>query len=184
MKTSAVLLVLGLLSPGAVFAQAPLPEAASSFRDFAVAPPALPCSIADMHVRQGGSLQALRTEDGQSRPILTPTLTLTPRNGRAILSATVTAHGYPATPGTSLLVNQPADKNHRPQRRDLATTLQVSMKPSGNGSFAGELQLTGLAVVTSVDLKSVTYADGTTWKAPSKPECSVEPDPLLLISAR
>jgi hypothetical protein len=184
MKTSFVLLALGLLGFGPAVAQSSALQAASASGNFVVTPSLRPCSVADMHLRQGSSLQMLRAGDGQSRPVMTPTLTLTPRNGRAILAATVTVHGHSAQPGTLPLVAHLIDKGHPSQSQDLATTVKVNMKPAENGSYSAELLLSGFAVVTSVDLKAVTYADGTTWKVQSEPECSVKPDPLLLIGAR
>jgi hypothetical protein len=42
----------------------------------------------------------------------------------------------------------------------------------------------GLTSVNSIDLMSVEYADGSSWKAKSADACSVVPDPIMLISKR
>lgn len=182
MKTSAVLIALGLLVPAPVFAQQPAPQAPGSSAQFEITP--VRCSVADMHLRQGSSLQMRRAADGNTTPVMTPTFTLKPKNGRVLTGATVTVHGSQATPGAMPLVAHLIDKDHPQQPASLSTTLQINLIPAGDGSYSAELTISGFGVITSVDLKSVTYADGTTWKAPAVPECSVKPDPLLLIGTR
>jgi hypothetical protein len=181
MKTSAVLIALGLLALGPVVAQQPGPQASSSAQ-FNITPNH--CSVADMHVRQGSSLQMRRAADGNSTPVMTPTITLKPKNGRPLTGATLTVHGSPAASAAVPLAGQRIDKDHPQQSKDLTTTVQVTLRPAGDGGYSGELTLSGFGYVKSVDLKSVTYADGSTWKVPDAGECSVKPDPLLLISER
>lgn len=126
----------------------------------------------------------LRSADGDSKPIMTPSITLKSKNGKPLVAATVTVHG---TPPASEVVPAVSDSAHNldpKHRHEIANTVQLKLKDVGEGSYSGELTLSGFGVITTVDLKSVTYADGTSWKAPAKPECSVAPDPLLLISAR
>lgn len=56
------------------------------------------CPIS-MDARQEGGLHLVRTRDGSQapqQPAITPSLTLTAPQGRQILSATITAHGYAA----------------------------------------------------------------------------------------
>lgn len=181
MKTSAVLIALCLLVSGPIVAQQSAPQASSSTQ--LIATPAR-CSVADMHVRQGSSLQMRRAADGDSKPVMTPTILLKPKNGKALTGATVTVHGSLASSQVMPLVAHLVGKDQPQQPKDLTTTVQVTLKPTGDGGYSAELTLSGFGYVKSVDLKSVTYADGSTWKVPDAGECSVAPDPLLLISER
>lgn len=54
--------------------------------------------------------------------------------------------------------------------------------PNDSGERSAEMMLTGFGILKSVELNSLTYADGTTWKLAKDSACSVEPDPLLLIA--
>ena len=142
---------------------------------------AQPCSV-DMRAIQGSSSQMLRTKNGSSMPMMRPSLTLTPRDGRTILSASVTAHGYSATPGSMDLV---AEAVPQPQKhsREIAKSLAIKFHAVENGAFTAELPLPGFSAVTMIDLHAITYSDGTTWRAAKWNECHVAPDPLLLIAA-
>ena len=137
-----------------------------------------------MRVRQGGGLQMLRSANGDSKPIMTPGITLKSKNGRPLVAATITVHG--TAPGTAVTPLVADDVNGRDPKRphEMTTTVQVKLRDVGDGSYSGELTLSGFGVITKVDLKAMTYADGTSWKAPANPECSVAPDPLLLVSER
>lgn len=119
--------------------------------------------------------------------MMRPSLTLTPRDGRKIVSATVTAHGYSPAPGSMDLVAQdlvaqfsPPPKSHS---REIAKTLAITFHAADDGAFTAELPLPGFSAVTMIDLNSVTYSDGTTWNAPARNQCRVAPDPVLLIAA-
>ncbi len=69
---------------------------------------------------------------------------------------------------------------------DLSKTIDVALDLKGNGHVAKDLSLRHFTTVTSIDLTSITYADGSTWHASHTSEsgaCSITPDPLMLISA-
>lgn len=143
---------------------------------------AQPCSV-DMHAIQGSSSQILRAQNGQSTPMMRPSLTLKPHDGRQIVSATVTAHGYSAQPGSMDLVAQAVLQPPKPHSREIAKTLTIKFHATENGGFTAELKLPGFSAVTMIDLNSVTYSDGSTWQMAAQNQCSVAPDPLLLIAA-
>lgn len=145
-------------------------------------PQAHPCSVADMRATQGSSSQMLRTQNGKSTPMMRPTLTLKPVDRRAIVSATVTAHGYGMTPGSIDLVAQAVPPEHKATGREITKTIKIKFKPVEGGAFTAELPLPGFSAVTMIDLNSVTFGDGTVWKSNTRNECRVAPDPLLLIA--
>ena len=49
---------------------------------------------------------------------------------------------------------------------------------------SSDLSLSRFTAVTSVDLNSITYADGTTWHTSSPAACSITPDLIMLVAAR
>lgn len=142
------------------------------------------CPAALLHATQGSSSQVFRAADGKAQPVMMPRLTLTPRNGRALASAVVTAHGLPPTPGAMDLVARSTPEGSGKARAEIAKTLTVKLIAGENGSYSAVLQLPGFTTVRSIHLDAVTYADGSTWKQEGEAACSVTPDPLLLVGER
>lgn len=145
------------------------------------------CPIA-MDARQEGGLHIVRAQDGSKatqQPAITPSLTLTAPQGRQILSATITAHGY-AAPKSAMPLNVGAQAVLHSQptaRQELASTVTVKFASNGDGSFSGKFRLPGFTVLESVDLNAVTFGDGSTWSFTSASGCHVTPDPFVLVSA-
>lgn len=142
------------------------------------------CPAAMLHATQGSSSQILRAGEGQSQPLMMPTLTLTPPKGRTPASAVVTAHGLPPTAGAMDLVGGMVPEDGAKAKREITRTLTVKLVAGENGSYSAVLQLPGFTTVRWIHLDAVTYADGSTWKADSDAECRVTPDPLVLIGGR
>jgi len=195
MRTSVAIsgpILAGALAAACVAAQTPHPLAPAQPPAQATQPVAgakqyiilraQPCSVA-MHATQGSSSQLVRTQNGSSTPMMRPSLTLTPRAGRKIVAATVTAHGYSPSPGSMDLVAQFLSQPPKSHSRQIAKTLAIKFHAAEDGAFTAEIPLPGFSAVTMIDLNSVTYGDGTTWNAPARNECHVAPDPLLLIAA-
>jgi hypothetical protein len=67
---------------------------------------------------------------------------------------------------------------------DAVRTVTAYLSPAQNGQAAGNIWAPELTAVTSIDLVSLSYDDGTNWSAPSGHICRVTPDPLMLISGR
>jgi hypothetical protein len=67
---------------------------------------------------------------------------------------------------------------------EISKTLNVTFAPEDEKSVSAELVLPGFSSVTFVQLKSVTYQDGSAWKVDGQAEqaCRVAPDPLMLIA--
>lgn len=145
------------------------------------------CPIA-MDARQEGGLHIVRAQDGSKapqQPAITPSLTLTAPQGRQILSATITAHGY-AAPQSAMPLNIGAQAVLRSQptaRPELTSIVNVKFASNGDGSFSGKFRLPGFTVLESVDLNAVTFGDGSTWSFTSASGCHVQPDPFMLVSA-
>lgn len=156
------------------------------------------CSIG-MDVSQRGGLQLLHAgtngagKDGKFPPPgMMPTLTLRGPDGKHIAFASITAYGYaaatgatplqtgtpssPARPGGSLnLTNSPA------QRKKLIHSLTIGFRPEGDGEDSSDFTLPGFVTLSSIQLHSVTYTDGTIWNTPAPNACRVSPSPLVLV---
>jgi hypothetical protein len=96
-------------------------------------------------------------------------------SSRDIVGAQFTVHGF----SRKLRVIDPSDPSNAP---DLWRTVRVSLDVQGKGHASSELSLTHFtAIITSIDLDSVTYADGTQWQAPSPGACSTIPNIVMRI---
>jgi hypothetical protein len=60
--------------------------------------------------------------------------------------------------------------------------IRFSAEP-GKGASA-DVWVPGLSMVKSIDMQSVTFTDGSTWKLPAEKTCRTFPDPVMLISGR
>ncbi len=101
-------------------------------------------------------------------------LTLTNPSSRDIVSAQFTAHGFSKKPRA-----MEAESNEP----DLTKTIDLVLGVKGKGHASRDLSLNHFTAVTSIDLNSITYADGATWKAPSPAACSITPSLVMLVAA-
>ena len=151
-----------------------------------------------MQARQGGGLRMERAQDGSSQPFTMPNLTLTNPQGKRIVSASVTAKGYGAYKGTTLVQNGSVIRNDtaqsgtqavprsdsNPQRLLLTRNVTVKLRPDADDTVSGEFLLSGFVVLESIQLDSVTLADGSAWNFAPSSGCSVQPSPLMLVSGK
>jgi hypothetical protein len=99
-------------------------------------------------------------------------------SSRDIVGAQFTVHGF----SRRWRVIEPSDPSNAP---DLWRTVDVALDVQGRGHASSELSLTHFtAILTSIDVDSVTYADGTQWQAPSPGSCSTIPNMVMRISAQ
>jgi hypothetical protein len=103
-------------------------------------------------------------------------LTLTNPSSRDIVSAEFTAHGFSKKPRTM-------DLSAGSNEPDLAKTIEIALDVKGKGHASRDLSLNHFTAVTSIDLDSISYADGTTWRAPSPGACSITPSMVMLVAA-
>jgi hypothetical protein len=66
---------------------------------------------------------------------------------------------------------------------DLAKTVDVVLDVKGKSEASSDLSLNRFTAVTSIDLNSITYADGNTWHTPSPEACSITPDLIMLVAS-
>ena len=97
-------------------------------------------------------------------------------SSRDIVGAQFTVHGF----SRKLRVIDPSDSSNAP---DLWRTIDVALDVQAKGHASNELSLTHFtAIITSIDLDSFTYADGTQWQASSPGACSITPNMVMRIS--
>jgi hypothetical protein len=148
----------------------------------------VPACPLNMHVRQGigGGMIAV-DDDGVKRKVFAPRLWLflndlsKDKPGQKIVSASVTVHG------TSGKAHMQSLESHPPgyldlNSNDLARTLDVDLAEGGEPGVSGDFRLPGFTSATRIDLDSVTYDDGTTWKLTGTQTCRVAPDMLMRVS--
>ncbi len=94
---------------------------------------------------------------------------------REIVTAQITAHGLsykwrviPVSAATP----------------DIWKTVDVALDVKGNSSTSHELSFAHFSTIRTIDVNSVTYADGSTWHASSPGACSVAPSLFMRVSAQ
>ena len=103
-------------------------------------------------------------------------LIMTNPNPREIVKVQLTVHGYSDKWKAIPLVRASSAP-------DLAKEVTVVLDIQGNGHASSDLSLNNFTAVTSVDLDSLTYADGSAWEAASRGLCTVAPSLMMLVSA-
>jgi hypothetical protein len=98
---------------------------------------------------------------------------------RRVTEATVTARGL-SSRGRAINTNLVAGG----QASDLSRKLDVKFTANDDGTVSANLDLPAFTTVTSLQLESITYSDGSSWKLADEKACTVAPDPLMLIAGR
>lgn len=97
-------------------------------------------------------------------------------NSRRIVAANVTVRGF-SNKARYMPTMSTEDSS------DAAKTLDVRF-PSGAGNESStDVAVPGLNAVTSIDLNSVSYSDGSTWKLAAGSSCRSWVDGLMLVSS-
>jgi hypothetical protein len=100
-------------------------------------------------------------------------------SGRTVVSATVTVHGTGTKARMQPLSGGSNDWDVNSGSK--ARTLSVSMSNWSEPGVSGDFLLPGFTSASRVDLESITYDDGSTWKLSKNETCRVAPDPIMLI---
>lgn len=146
-------------------------------------------------------LMAQRRDDGQTIWVVSmedeakPNHATTPKAGSAGVRVSLTASErstirqaelavYFVPPATRVLpVNQysqyapKAPKAPAEQKK----TFHVSSSDDNSQQLTADLLVGPASGITHIHILSMNYADGTTWTAPNKSACTVEPNGLLLV---
>jgi len=146
-------------------------------------------------------LMAQRRDDGQTMWVVSledeakPNHATTPKPGSAGVRVSLTASErstirqaelavYFVPPGTRVLpVNQysqyPPKLPKAPAEQK--KTFHVAASDDNSQQLTADLLVGPASGITHIHILSMNYADGTTWTAPNKTACTVEPNGLLLV---
>ncbi|MGA2808130.1 MAG: hypothetical protein ABSE87_08340 [Terracidiphilus sp.] len=135
-----------------------------------------------LRAQQAASGNMLAVRSGEPKgPAQGLHLILTNRDSRQIVGATVTVRGLTAKGRVTRALSDPALTG---LDDDAARTLEVTFSAGTSREFFTDFSVPGLTSVRAIDLDSVTYADGSTWKLAPGKTCRAVPDPLMLIVSR
>jgi len=146
----------------------------------APADPACPVSFSAKRGGTGGFVAVKpgqKSEDGKGFSQQVRLSVADDKSHSSVVEAQVTVHGASPRPQVmpvSRARNSPAQ---------ISRNMNISFTRSGFGDIGADLALPGYTAVFSIDIDSVTYADGSTWKS-AEGMCRVIPDGMMLISAR
>jgi hypothetical protein len=137
------------------------------------------CPI-NLQAQSMGEVKIVIVDGTQRYAVPSPRIHLmfTNRQAQGIVAMSVTIHGYDATPRMMPAGFGSTDSPAIKKIVDL--TLDVA---SGKNAETDVL-LRSFASISRVDLESVEYADGTSWKASELQSCKIVPNRLMLISSR
>jgi len=128
--------------------------------------------------RPGGYLRSVRNEprvEGLAQRIY---LTLTGKSSTQISKAVVTARGLSAKNRVLPALSNEGNAS------DITKTLSLTFSPGSGRTVSTNLVLAGFTAVNSIELESVTFSDGSTWRFSGGTSCRVTPDPLMLIDGQ
>jgi hypothetical protein len=101
-------------------------------------------------------------------------VTMTNLSAQEIVKAQITVHGFSDKWRAIPLAGAAPD---------LTRTVNLVLDVRGNDRASSDLSLRRFTSVASVDVNSLTYADGSAWQASVPGACSVTPERIMLLSA-
>jgi hypothetical protein len=172
-----VLPLVFLFAAPAIFAQQSVTKQGTVLR--LPRAPEASCPIG-MRARRGAgfpvSMNAGRGATDSPAPTQRIHLTMTNLLAHEIVSAQFVVHGYSNKARGMNVANSSSEP-------DLAKTVDVVLDVEGKSEASSDLLLSRFTAVASIDLESITYADGNTWHTPSAEACSITPGPIMLVAS-
>ena len=141
-------------------------------------PSQVSCPVA-MQAQRGADGSTMMVAGGAHRGI-GQQLQLTLNNPKlATISAIrITVHGWDVKGRTLPAVE--TTSSYASASRTLDLTLSIGASQTADT----DIWVSGLTAVDSIDLDSVTYSDGSSWKASDSQACRIMPNPIMLISSK
>lgn len=141
-----------------------------------VRPPHCPIAMRAQHMPDG---EIVTTKTAKPRGIgQWLHLTLTSRDSRRITKATFTVRG--SSPKSRVM--QTLGNGNDPS--EVSATLAAEFTAGPDGHDLADLWVPGMTAVQSVEVSSLTYADGSTWNDTENTLCRVAPDGFMPVSGR
>jgi hypothetical protein len=144
--------------------------------------------IAGPSTASSGCPVSLRAQQGTGADKLT--VSNRPAGVAQLLHLTISDPDSKRITGASVTVRGASGKGRRMQTvsadgsTDAAKTLDVGFNEGSGKEAVADLWAPGLASVQFIDVNSVTYADGSTWKLAAGATCRIRPDWFMLVSSR
>jgi hypothetical protein len=134
------------------------------------------------HARQGSGgdmLEVAKRHPNESGQLIQISIS-DPEPGRHAISASLTVRGLTAK-GRAVPTGQIPSDAERP------IEIRLTPVPDQTGpdhTLTAEMWVPGVTTVQTIELASLTLADGSTWKLPAEAACRTAPDGFMLIGAR
>jgi hypothetical protein len=141
-------------------------------------PTADPCPVL-MRAQQTAGGDLLATGTSRAKPAGQGLhLTLTNLGSKQITGASITVSGLTGTPH----IVQAHSSSGAPSETE--KQLSLTFHNWTGKAVSRDFWATGMTSIQTIDLNSVTYADGSTWKLAAGKSCRTIPDRLMLIGSR
>jgi hypothetical protein len=105
-------------------------------------------------------------------------LSIVSRDSKQIAKATLRVRGF--SPKARVTQTGPGGD----QAFDVTRTLTVAFATGADRNAIADFRVPGMTAVGRIDLESLEYSDGSTWKTGGTSSCGVAPDPEMLITSR
>jgi len=142
-----------------------------------VAPPPSSCPVS-LHARQtpGWDKMVVNGASPKSTSQMLH-LTVAAPHPRSVVAANVTVRGF--SNKARLLPTGLSNQDSS----DAAKTLDVTFSAATGKEVSADISVPGLTAVSVIDLNSVTYSDGSTWKLAAGSSCRSWIDGFMLVSS-
>lgn len=136
------------------------------------------CPIDMRAQRQSGVGAVVPTADRNKGPVQELAFTLKNSTPKEIVDLQITVHGINSKGRVSPLKTSSADSSQ------IQKSLDLKLKIGPESRTSTTLVLPGFTAVRSIELDSVNYAGGSSWRSSTVHSCHIYPDATMLISKR
>lgn len=137
------------------------------------------CPVSLQARRQGAVVMRNTGDEQQDRtPAQQLELTLFNSHRRNVVSVVLKVHGYDGS-----VQMMPADPIRRGSH-DVSRTVEVNLSVLGGRSASTDLTMRKFAAVSRIEVESIAFADGTSWRAAEPGQCSFTPELYMLVGSR
>jgi hypothetical protein len=143
-----------------------------------VAPSPDSCPVSLRARRQGSVRMHYAGEQQERTPAQRLDVTFHNSQERNVTSMGLVVHGYDGS-----LQMMPADGARR-NSHSLSKRIDLNISVIGGRNSNTELTMRQFGTVSRIDVESIEFADGTSWKSSEPGACSFAPDLYMLVSSR
>ncbi|WP_035348461.1 hypothetical protein [Edaphobacter aggregans] len=145
-----------------------------------ITPPSANACPVSLRIQPQGTVTMYNTGDeGQGRtPGLRLALTVYNWYAGNVVSSVIKVYGFDGSVQT-----MPVDPIRR-ESHEVSRTLTLNLSVLGKRWASTELTMQKFGPVRRIEVQSVEFADGTSWKAAEQGLCSFKPELLMLVGSR